>query len=311
MLMDTISKNDQPKTNQLDLEALSHAKSYMGEFAVMTIVLGLSMAIIYLATLLLVAQGEVPLIAGLFVISAIAYAMYTIMHDAVHGSIQGKHRHYRWVNEGMGYLAGQILLLPFTVHRRSHLTHHAKTNQANLDPDLGYQFAGRSPFHLLFLSATTIYTQIQYYVTQCWSKNSNRENARVVIEMTVAISWRIAFMMQGYWWEGFVLFIGGAILGNAITVYFFAYLVHHPHTEVGRWVDTSTFVFRNKMGVLVDWLWLFQNYHSIHHLFPRIPFYRYRELFDDIETVMVAQHSPIHYVSNPGSKVHGVDHEGE
>ena len=154
----------------------------------------------------------------------------------------------------------------------------------------------------------TAYAQVRYYLTECWSKNSHRENAKVVIEMTVAVSWRIAFMMQGYWWEGFVLFIGGAILGNAITVYFFAYIVHNPHTEVGRWVDTSTFVFRNKMGAVVDWLWLFQNYHSIHHLFPRIPFYRYRELFDDIETVMVAKRSPIHYVSISDSKAHGVSH---
>ncbi|MBT5790526.1 MAG: hypothetical protein HOI11_08655, partial [Gammaproteobacteria bacterium] len=60
--MNTISKNAQPETNQLDLEALSHAKSYMGEFAVTTIALGLSLATIYVATLLLVAQGEVPLI---------------------------------------------------------------------------------------------------------------------------------------------------------------------------------------------------------------------------------------------------------
>lgn len=308
MLMNNISKTEQAKTKQLDLDALSHAKSYMGEFAVTTIALGLSLATIYLATLLLVAQGSVPLIVGLLVISGIAYAMYTIMHDAVHGSIQGKHRRYRWVNEAMGYLAGQILLFPFTAHRRAHLAHHAKTNRAGLDPDLVYQSAGKSPLHLLFLSAMTAYAQIRYYSTECWGKNSHRENAKVVIEMTVALSWRIAFMMQGYWWEGFVLFIGGAILGNAITVYFFAYIVHHPHTEAGRWVDTSTFVFRNKMGAVVDWLWLFQNYHSIHHLFPRIPFYRYRELFDDIETVMVAKRSPIHYVSISDSKAHGVKH---
>jgi nucleoside-diphosphate-sugar epimerase len=40
---------------------------------------------------------------------------------------------------------------------------------------------------------------------------------------------------------------------------------------------------------VVTALWLYQNYHSIHHLFPRVPFYKYRVLFDEVEDLMVAQ----------------------
>ena len=50
----------------------------------------------------------------------------------------------------------------------------------------------------------------------------------------------------------------------------------------------------------VTWLWGFQNYHSIHHLFPRVPFYRYRKLFTDIEEIMIARDAPIYRLGRRG-----------
>ncbi|ODS00160.1 hypothetical protein AUC68_03355 [Methyloceanibacter methanicus] len=36
----------------------------------------------------------------------------------------------------------------------------------------------------------------------------------------------------------------------------------------------------------MDWLYLFQNFHLIHHLFPRIPFYKYKDAFVDLRPVL-------------------------
>ena len=52
----------------------------------------------------------------------------------------------------------------------------------------------------------------------------------------------------------------------------------------------------------LNWFWMFQNYHSIHHLFPRVPFYKYAELFEEIEDVMVAKQAPIYNISVRGLK---------
>lgn len=60
-------------------------------------------------------------------------------------------------------------------------------------------------------------------------------------------------------------------------------------------MDTSTIVIGGVTGRLLTLLWGYQNYHSIHHLFPRIPFYRYRRLFEEIELVMVAKGAPIYH----------------
>jgi beta-carotene hydroxylase len=60
-------------------------------------------------------------------------------------------------------------------------------------------------------------------------------------------------------------------------------------------VDTSTILVPdNILGRLVTLAWVYQNYHSIHHLFPRVPFYRYPALFNDIEDTMVARGAPIY-----------------
>ena len=42
-----------------------------------------------------------------------------------------------------------------------------------------------------------------------------------------------------------------------------------------------------------EWFWLGQNLHSIHHLFPRVPFYRYHALHREIEPIMRAHGTPI------------------
>jgi len=62
----------------------------------------------------------------------------------------------------------------------------------------------------------------------------------------------------------------------------FAWIVHSPFNESTRFKDTATILLPPVIHKPVTMLWLWQNYHSIHHLFPRVPFFRYAELFDEI-----------------------------
>jgi beta-carotene hydroxylase len=38
----------------------------------------------------------------------------------------------------------------------------------------------------------------------------------------------------------------------------------------------------------LEWIWIGQNLHSIHHAFPRVPFYRYHALFLEVEATIRA-----------------------
>ena len=279
----------------LDLQAMASAKTHMGEFAMPTVWLGIATALVYTSALVGYVSGTISFLAALLPLSFATYAIYTVMHDALHRSIQGERRHLSWLNEGLGYLSGQVLMIPFTVHRRSHLAHHAHTNEKDDDPDFSYHSIGKSFTHLVYHSARTGVDQYGYYFKHCWSKASDQEKTKVVLETLGALSWRVALVVYGPWVEVLSLLTLSAVLGSMITIYFFAYLVHRPYEAIGRWVDTGSYVYRKKWGVVVDWLWLFQNYHAIHHLYPRVPFYRYRQLFDEIESVMLAKESPITY----------------
>ena len=55
---------------------------------------------------------------------------------------------------------------------------------------------------------------------------------------------------------------------------------------MGRFKNTTTFTFPGILDDIVTGLWLFQNYHAVHHLYPRIPFYRYRAVFQKIRPHM-------------------------
>ncbi len=105
---------------------------------------------------------------------------------------------------------------------------------------------------------------------------------------------RLALLAAGYWVEALLLLGVAWLFGLTLLLYLFAYIVHRPHQDVGRYVDTSTILVPGPWQRLVTWLWVFQNYHSIHHLFPRVPFYQYAKLFAEIEPIMVAKGSPIY-----------------
>ena len=276
---------------ELEKKANSAARSLMGEVGWPTIVLGIICASGYFVTLGLVATRQIDLAIAFVIVSLLTYAIYTVMHDAVHGSIQGKQKSFSWVNAGLGYLAGQVLFIPFKIHQQEHLAHHRHTNQKDFDPDLFVK--DDSLKSLIQGTLQVIYIQYKYLFSRSWQQISTRDKLVVFIELAIMLAWRVAFIAAGFWWESLVLFVFGTLTGLFILVVLFVWLVHRPHDEVERYKNTTTILLPPWINGFVSWLWLFQNYHSIHHLFPRVPFYNYKKLFDQIEPIMVANQAPI------------------
>jgi beta-carotene hydroxylase len=89
----------------------------------------------------------------------------------------------------------------------------------------------------------------------------------------------------------------GPLLGQVVLVYLFAYVVHRPHTVAGKFVDTSIFELPKAFRGVGTWLWGFQNYHGIHHAFPRVPWYRYRAVFEAHRSELFEQGMPTYQLS--------------
>jgi len=281
----------------LDREAIRRTQPSIGGVAWPTIVFGIAIAAGYGLTFFAVTQGYLNLIAGFFINGLLVYAAYTILHETVHTNVSGFGQPARWYNETLGYVSGFIMTIPLSIHRITHLSHHRRTNDPEADPDMVMAIEGRPGLgSLAVASLRGIAKQYTFFLGPAWSRTTARDRRVATCEIVVAAGSRVALALAGYPMEVLVLTVFANLLGNFIIVALFAVAVHHPNTEQGRYLDTSTVVFSGWLNGPITWLWLWQNYHSIHHLFPRVPFYRYAEVFDRIDDIMVLQGAPIHRI---------------
>lgn len=285
------------KTDLLDRQAVASARQYMGMVAWPTIILGMVLGASYIATVLTALTGLLALWLAVPLVAVLTYASYTVLHESVHGSITGNDPSLRWLNKALGYMAAWIVMIPLTAHRHEHTAHHRYANDETRDPDFHIGQMRNSPAALARAVVRAIVGQFRYYSENRWTKAPSKEKVQLYLEVAVAIVPRVAVMVAGYWVEGVALFVLGWLIGAIILLYLFAYVVHRPHEQVGRYVDTSTILLPRPLHALITRLWLFQNYHSIHHLFPRVPFYKYEQLYEELEEIMLAKGAPIYRIT--------------
>ncbi len=282
------------KTDLLDRKAVASATQYMGMVAWPTIILGLVLGVSYIATVVLALTGFVSLWLAVPLVAALMYFSYTVLHESVHGSITGNVRSLRWLNKALGYMAAWIVMIPMAAHRHEHMAHHRYANDEAKDPDFHVGSMQGSLLAPMRVALRAWVSQFSYYANNRWADAPPRQNVYLCLEVTAALLPRLVVFAAGYWVEGLALFVIAWLIGAMVLLYLFAYVVHRPHEQVGRYVDTSTVLLPRPFHTLVSWLWMYQNYHSIHHLFPRVPFYMYAKLYQEIEEVILAKGAPVY-----------------
>lgn len=288
------------QTDALDQKALASASQYMGEVAWLTVMLGLVLGASYIATVAMALTGVLSLLVAVPLVALLTYLNYTILHESVHGSISGNRRSLRWINKAMGYMAAWILMIPLTAHRHEHTAHHRHTNDEAADPDFHIGQMRNSPLAAVLATLRASVSQFSFYSKNRWKNAPRKQNLILCLEVGAALIPRLAVLAAGYWAEGLALFVIAWLIGATVLMYLFAYIVHRPHESVGRYEDTSTILLPRPLHTLFTWFWMFQNYHSIHHLFPRVPFYRYAQLYEEIEDVMEAKSAPVYRITLRG-----------
>jgi beta-carotene hydroxylase len=84
------------------------------------------------------------------------------------------------------------------------------------------------------------------------------------------------------------------VLASAFIVYFFAYLTHKPHEAHERYRDTNIGVKGKILEPMVNWLYMSQSFHLVHHLFPRVPCYLYPKAFRSLKRVLDREHAHVY-----------------
>lgn len=274
-------------------QAIAAAQQYMGRVAWPTVALVAFVLAGFAATLGLFAVGALPAWAATLLVGGLTYFAYTPLHEAVHGNICGRNTRLQWLNDLCGYLVAPFIMVPYSSHRLEHFAHHRFTNEPDKDPDHMVSAMGNGPVSAIATVFRFFWVQNTFFVRHHWHAATIKERAVYSAELMLSVGWRLAFILAaGATLGAVVVIVLGYLLGGYFTAYWFAYRPHIPYKDPTRYRNTNSLIMPLWMKP-VEWFWLGQNLHSIHHLFPRVPFYRYHALHREIEPVMRAHGTPI------------------
>lgn len=239
----------------------------VGTIAAITIASGLALV------------GIIPLWLGGLINFCGFCAGYTVGHEIVHNNLTGNRRDLAWLNTFFATIFFSVPFHSFTMHKFLHLQHHAHTNHAKKDPDVWIN--GRNVFELLFKLATH-YPHYQYHAIVATRGTPNRRAFlfRSMTEQIIPAMIAIGFMLSGYVLEVAILWLAPAILIYPVLALILDWVPHH-NLPPGEALESTRLLGspRGILGTAFNWLYLFQNYHLIHHLYPRVPFYQYANVY--------------------------------
>jgi fatty acid desaturase len=227
-------------------------------------------AIIGLSTFAYV-QGALPLAWAMLFNSIASYMSFTVAHDATHSALFANRR----MNDWAGRLA-MLLLEPgpfFQVFRFIHMKHHRFTNDPEKDPDV-YSGTGSKwllPFKWLTLDYIYFKTYLSSDVFKKRPKSERREFYFAVLFAVIVVT---AATLAGFLHYYLLLFFIPTRIAKYIIVMTFDFLPHHPHAVTVKEAPYRATSNRVGMEWLLTPLFVYQNYHLVHHLYPAVPFYR-------------------------------------
>jgi len=199
---------------------------------------------------------------GLIVAVAIHFA-FTIWHEAVHHNIS---RH-RFVNDAAGILGVFPYMAPFYVEKWFHLQHHALLNRRD-DPNFIYMDGPlwQLPFR---------YPRVLRYARKRMRDDPRTPRQRIAdrVPLAVVASIYAIASWQGVFLDVVLLWFVPVVLSKLVMDWYVNYLPH-----VGLPPDR----FRGTRIIDVPWLTVLllgHNYHAVHHLWPKIPWHRYRSTY--------------------------------
>lgn len=262
-------------------------KSHTGMTAWPTVITALVCLGGWATTLGALASGALPAPAALALNFVFAYIAFTPMHEATHGNIGG-HKSRKWMDEVLGWPLAVLFFAPYSAFRLVHLRHHGSTNDPDRDPD--FWVAGQSPLTVL-ARCFTIVPHYYWYVLfriEGTGKQQQRQRLLAVGVGALLLAIAAALVLTGY---GHVFlwgwFVPGVLAGGVLALVF-DWLPHHPHSRQERYRDTRAIV-----SPVLNLVLLWQNLHLIHHLYPRVPFYRYGRVFDAVRPELIERGSEI------------------
>lgn len=272
-------------------------RRFTGEVGWPTVLLAIGLAIGEIGVIVLWTVGLIPMWVGFGFNSLIAYAFYTVHHDATHKAISGRNPRWNWLDTVCGNMAACSLKLEFRGYANNHLRHHARTNSPG-DPDLlvkGPLWQVPVKWAMLVVLSTLAALPFGERLIAPIIRRLDPDSARPTSPRELASNARLRRFAQlglvallvtipfGAFWPALVLWWLPGWVGILILMVLFQWLPHFPFDRTDRFGATRVNRFIGSR-----WTVMQQDLHLVHHLYPSIPWYRYRAAFRELRPFLEA-----------------------
>jgi fatty acid desaturase len=188
---------------------------------------------------------------------------FTIWHEAVHLNLSRRH----WVNNVVGILGMLPYMTPYFIQRWIHLEHHRRLNTEQ-DPNLVYAGGALLTLPLRYVRALRYAKKV---LAADPRSRAERFSDRVTVALVVGVY--VVALLHGLLLDTLVLWLFPFVLAKLTMDWYINWLPH-----VGLPPDR----YQGTRIIDVAWLTplvLLHNYHAVHHLWPALPWHRYRATF--------------------------------
>ena len=269
----------------------AEAKALMPRIAWPTLSFMTALIIVHWGMVWLGLSGRVPMLALVLPLGFTTYAHYTLVHESIHGNIL-RDRNLAWLHTLIGWYGSLMLSLTWPLLSRTHKNHHSHVNSEK-DPDLYVKMS--FPRLLLrnlvswALQALPILLLRQVFkdrslsrgyinADEIMSRSERIQHHAANIALVLAM-W--GFVLAGYGWQVLLLYYLPVYFAANLLIIFFQWLPHHPFSETSRYRAT-----RNTGRRWLNAVFIWQNWHLMHHLWPGVPFYNYERLYHRIRPIL-------------------------
>jgi len=230
----------------------------------------------------LVLKGQLNLWLGCLINGICYYVQFTPAHDASHNAVS----RIPWVNKFIFFQMMQTYLPGNTgkMLMVMHMQHHRFANE-ELDPDHGVAASFKNAAFMWF------FWDFRYLFFYFKHKQHYPDIniKRIFVEM--AFGYAIVGTLAWFFpLETLVLWFIPSRIMVWLVCFVFMYLPHVPHVYTHRENPYQATLMREGWDGLMSVLMMYQNYHLAHHLYPTVPFYRYKKAWDARKEFHEAQH---------------------
>ena len=204
---------------------------------------------------------------------------FTIWHEAVHGTVSRSPR----TNDIVGVLGMLPYMTPFFLQRWLHLEHHRRLNRPD-DPNHIYTEG-------LYLTLPFRYPRLLAHARSLLPADPRTSGQRRSDTATtlLVVGVLAAALATGHGIDFLVLWLAPVVVAKLVMDWYINYLPH-------RGLEADD--LRGTRITAVGWLTplvLNHNYHAVHHIWPTVPWHRYREIYRNKIDYLIRNGVPIEH----------------